>query len=359
MQNSTNGLNQTAATTGYKQVDYTPLHANTARPSLRDLLHSPDAKKTIVQSALSLLVMTPLMAVLLYLISRMKDSPLSLAWSFVISALVMAVALPALIYSMQAERQKIRKDAVLQSFLRKNGWVRIRGGSLKDGQTALIHRLLPVYHWRDGIQLSTDPVPLSIYNYTASRQKGAVRTAVYTTMSVFDKHSKSFVDTEHYDTFQYTVICCHLGTKVPNIVFDAHKNNSQGLFAQAEVQEWLRKKQRYQLNSEFHDSFDLYIPAEYERDALYFITPDVMAAMIDYGKDFDFELVDDYLYIFRPMHTELVSEPNIKLLIETGRYFDSIFNKCTLRYRDGRASTKGDIYDDGKRLEQTSIPDII
>ena len=53
----------------------------------------------------------------------------------------------------------------------------------------------------------------------------------------------------------------------------------------------------------------LYAPNGSERDALYVLTPDVMAAMIDVGQDFDIEVIDDKLHLFHEGHLKL-ADPN-------------------------------------------------
>ena len=55
--------------------------------------------------------------------------------------------------------------------------------------------------------------------------------------------------------------------------------------------------QRLSLEGDFDDHFTLYCPEEYERDALYLFTPDVMARLIDRVRGFDVEIIDDWLFL--------------------------------------------------------------
>ena len=55
--------------------------------------------------------------------------------------------------------------------------------------------------------------------------------------------------------------------------------------------------QRLPLEGDFDDHFTLYCPEEYERDALYLFTPDVMARLIDRVHGFDVEIIDDWLFL--------------------------------------------------------------
>ncbi|MDR1264063.1 MAG: hypothetical protein LBK42_00475 [Propionibacteriaceae bacterium] len=60
----------------------------------------------------------------------------------------------------------------------------------------------------------------------------------------------------------------------------------------------LRNIAQMALEGDFADTFTLYCPASYERDALYIFTPDVMTACLDLAGDAELELVDDYLFLY-------------------------------------------------------------
>jgi hypothetical protein len=52
------------------------------------------------------------------------------------------------------------------------------------------------------------------------------------------------------------------------------------------------------LEGNFGDDFTLYCPKEFEDDALYVFTPDLMALLIDEAAPFDFEIVDKWMFIY-------------------------------------------------------------
>ncbi|TDP90255.1 hypothetical protein EDF62_2823 [Leucobacter luti] len=52
---------------------------------------------------------------------------------------------------------------------------------------------------------------------------------------------------------------------------------------------------RLKLEGDFDRHFVVYVPEGYERDALELLTPDVMASLIDYGREWDIEVVEDRL----------------------------------------------------------------
>lgn len=56
--------------------------------------------------------------------------------------------------------------------------------------------------------------------------------------------------------------------------------------------------QRFSLEGGFNDYFTLYAPKDYERDALYIFTPDLMALLIDGATWCDVEIVDSQIYFY-------------------------------------------------------------
>lgn len=97
-----------------------------------------------------------------------------------------------------------------------------------------------------------------------------------------------------------------LTRRLPHMVLDARKNNFIGKMSN--LPSGIARDQQLRLEGNFNDYFTLYAPKEYERDALYVFTPDVMAALIDYGANYDVEIIDDSLMLYAttylPMHTE-------------------------------------------------------
>lgn len=54
----------------------------------------------------------------------------------------------------------------------------------------------------------------------------------------------------------------------------------------------------FELEGDFGRHFELHVPAGYETDALYVLTPDVMQALIDEAADRRVEIVDDRMFVF-------------------------------------------------------------
>jgi hypothetical protein len=124
----------------------------------------------------------------------------------------------------------------------------------------------------------------------------------------------------------------HLDRKLPQMVLDSKANN--GLFGSSNLPVYFDKKQILSLEGNFNEFFTLYCPREYERDALYVFTPDLMALLIDNAAPFDVEIVDDWMFVYsatpfpsanpgvyqRLFH--IVDTVGAKTLSQTDRYVD-------------------------------------
>jgi len=96
-------------------------------------------------------------------------------------------------------------------------------------------------------------------------------------------------------THNWGFVALRLDRAMPNIVLDARSNNS--LFG-SNLPVTLDRKQILRLEGDFDQHFTLYCPAEYERDALYIFTPDLMALLIDEASPFDVELIDQWMFVY-------------------------------------------------------------
>jgi hypothetical protein len=91
-------------------------------------------------------------------------------------------------------------------------------------------------------------------------------------------------------------LALELDRRLPHMVLDARANN--GLFGGTNLPSRFDKEQILSLEGDFNEYFTLYCPKEYERDALYVFTPDLMALLIDEAAPFDVEIVDDWMFVY-------------------------------------------------------------
>lgn len=87
--------------------------------------------------------------------------------------------------------------------------------------------------------------------------------------------------------FRY--LSMRLPRALPHLMIDARGNGS--------LRSLLPGSQRLQLEGDFDRYFTAYVPSGYERDALELLTPDVMACLIDHGRSWDIEVIDDTLQL--------------------------------------------------------------
>jgi len=127
-------------------------------------------------------------------------------------------------------------------------------------------------------------------------------------------------------------LAVQLDRRLPHMVLDSKANN--GLFGGTNLPASFDKKQILSLEGDFDTYFTLYCPKEYERDALYVFTPDLMALLIDNAAPFDVEIVDDWMFVysatpFPPAQPavyqrlfRIVETVGAKTLTQTDRYQD-------------------------------------
>ena len=130
-------------------------------------------------------------------------------------------------------------------------------------------------------------------------------------------------------------VAIRLDRNLPHMVLDAGSND-RSLFGvrSSNLPVSFDRSQVLHLEGDFDQHFTLYAPKEYERDALYVFTPDLMALLIDETGDFDVEIVDDWMFIYsaRPFNLlspdtyermrRIVATVGAKTLRQTARYAD-------------------------------------
>ncbi|MEO8261236.1 MAG: hypothetical protein ABI566_01590 [Pseudolysinimonas sp.] len=133
----------------------------------------------------------------------------------------------------------------------------------------------------------------------------------------------------------------HLDRKLPNMVLDSKANN--GFFG-SNLPASFDKSQILSLEGDFDQYFTLYCPKEYERDALYVFTPDLMALLIDEAAPFDVEIIDDWMFVYSTvalvtgdasMYARLfriIDTVGAKTLTQTDRYVDERVGNFAANY---------------------------
>lgn len=89
------------------------------------------------------------------------------------------------------------------------------------------------------------------------------------------------------NTFRYLQLA--LPRRLPHLMIDARGNGG--------LRSMLSGTQKLSLEGDFDRYFSVYVPAGYERDALELLTPDVMVCLIDHGRSWDIEIIEDRLVV--------------------------------------------------------------
>lgn len=150
-------------------------------------------------------------------------------------------------------------------------------------------------------------------------------------------------------THQWGFLALKLDRALPHMVLDATANN--GLFGTSTLPISFDRAQVLSLEGDFDRYFTLYCPRDYERDALYVFTPDLLALLIDESRHFDVEIVDDWMFVYSATRFDMTDPGTLRRLF---RIVDTVGAKTlrqTARYADGRASG-GVVAPAGRRLRR-------
>ena len=141
-------------------------------------------------------------------------------------------------------------------------------------------------------------------------------------------------------THTWGFMALQLDRALPHMVLDSQANNFLG----SNLPAAFSKDQVLSLEGDFNRYFTLYCPKEYERDALYVFTPDLMALCIDNAAPFDIEIVDKWMFVYSASPFDMstghiyqrlfgiVDTVGAKTLTQTDRYSDERVANFTANY---------------------------
>lgn len=227
-------------------------------------------------------------------------------------ALIVGVAVTVGIVAFFVFRAVARASALrryrITTFAVRNGMLysttprppTLEGVVFRVGKSRAVYERL----WRD----TDNPIELGNYRYTTGSGK-----------------NKS--------THHWSYLAIRLPRRLPHMLLDAKGNNS--LFG-SNLPVSLDRDQRLSLEGDFDTHFTLYCPREYETDALYVFTPDLMALLIDEAAKLDVEIVDDWMLVYSHAKLDLSNPHQLSRLL---RVVDTVGRKArsrSSRYADDR-----------------------
>lgn len=160
-------------------------------------------------------------------------------------------------------------------------------------------------------------------------------------------------------TYTWSYASVRLNRMLPHMVLDAKQNN---LFGFTNLPDSF-SGQKLSLEGDFDKHFTLYAPTAYGRDALYIFTPDVMAALIDFGNTYDIEIIDDYLMFYGKQKLTLDSQQQLESFLRVIELISGELHDQSHRYADERVGepSLNTIAEPGRRLKKrlTILPFVI
>ena len=186
-------------------------------------------------------------------------------------------------------------------------------------------------HIKDQFIIPTDGEPIELGNYYYTTGSGKNRT-----------------------THRYGYVRAKLPRRLPHMVLDATANNLAGRFSTLPQQ--FNSSQKLSLEGDFDKYFTLYTPDEYERDALYVFTPDVMQAMITHARNYDIEIIDSDLYLYRTKPFDFLQVDEWKQALAVISTLTPELSEQTDYYADERIFNRNAnaIAPQGQRLKSTT-----
>jgi hypothetical protein len=142
----------------------------------------------------------------------------------------------------------------------------------------------------------------------------------------------------------YTYLAIPLPQVVPQLVLDSVRNG-------ASLPMPVESGQRLSLEGDFDRYFRLYVPNGFERDALYVLTPDLMALLIDETGDFDVEVIDNKLFVYS---VGALSLADSDVWVRLGRIHGIVGSKAASQTQNFTQSPQTTGI--GQRLRMSAIP---
>lgn len=210
---------------------------------------------------------------------------------------------------------------------------------------------------------STSPQPGLIFQEGHSHRFGNVISGV-TSNTPFEMGNFFYItgSGKNQQSHDWGYVAIPLKRQVPNMILDA-KSNDIGMFGLGitNLPTAFKGNQTLSLEGDFDKYFTLYAPKEYERDALYVFTPDLMALLIDNTATFDIETVDNKLYIYSSKQLNLLDPTLLEKLFQIIGTVGTKTVSQTAAYADERAvgPAQGSVAEPGRRLKTSYTRTII
>ncbi len=147
------------------------------------------------------------------------------------------------------------------------------------------------------------------------------------------------------NAFRY--LTARLPRELPHLMIDSLQNGR--------LRSFLPGTERISLEGDFDRYFSVHAPEGYERDALELLTPDVMACLIDYGRSWDIEVVEDRLIVASSKVRSWTDRSEITALLRFAELIGGELGHQAATYSDPRANRpRSQVAAPGRRLRLRS-----
>ena len=138
------------------------------------------------------------------------------------------------------------------------------------------------------------PSPVATFSSIISTERTSVREYPRFVAPGVEIGNLSYHRSGRSGEWHYIVV--QLPAPLPHLVLDATSNGR----ISGDLPVNFEREQRMSLEGDFDRWFHVYSPSTYRMEALYVLTPDVMAALIDHADNFNVEIIDETLVFFTP-----------------------------------------------------------
>lgn len=193
----------------------------------------------------------------------------------------------------------------------------------------------------------------SVFNVGRSRSTRLVVGGMYAGHPFwFGKHRYVIRSGKSQREITTGVVAVTLPRALPYVMLDGRQNTHY-------LGSDLDRSQRLELEGDFNKYFVVYCPKDYERDVLYFLTPELMQAMIDMDDVFDIEIIGNTMYFYRYKEIPLNETELKKVFLILEKIGGEVVENSS-RYQDHRVDKAvGTVAPEGLRLKKSVWPMII
>lgn len=188
-----------------------------------------------------------------------------------------------------------------------------------------------------------DPAHKSLYRSEFTLWRGGLAYEPELQIAIASYQGSKSDITGPRNVFRYMTM--PLSRDLPHLMIDSLRNGRLNAV--------LPNSERVSFEGDFDRHFAVYAPAGYQRDALELLTPDVMVCLLDYGKSWDIEVIEDRLIVASSKPYGWSDRQEIPALLHFADLIGAELGHQAKTYTDPRAARpRSQIAKQGRRLSK-------